>query len=730
MKVKNYLLLFAATTLLWACKGTEGSDKQDSKDSTATTTVEKAKEETVVFKEEKYVLDSAKFASVYGKKIDPPAFDLNVNLANKNLSELRLLKSEILARYGFFFQDGVVRNFFTKKPWYQPIYWDKDFHVSPNEEEKKFFEKIQSRESEIRKQFYVKQENIQLLNPDLTINITQFESISKELNDKLRKQNFALAPSSNSRLFQVYAQNQRDNIPSFITTDLFIQFFQVYIDKLMAQAEETDYKNSILELCKVLHRESEKISTNSGGNEALKRAAKLNTVIFAVPMYLLTGQRAVVSSDMINFYEQELQRIESASEVKPSLILDAALLDYTEFKASGHYTKDAASIKYYKVMTWLGMIPLYLDKEDQLGAAMLTAWLLSNSKTDKDIPLSQMYQKIYEPLATVVGASDQLSMDNAIAFVKKSADKPIKDIITTDNIANAKAEFKGISSNKSKPKLNFLPKKSALDMELLKTLVNEKGRTMPKSLDVMAILGNDEAENLLKKNYNVASILPEYNTLLSDAQNRIKANTNWAATYYGSCLSAVATLGTEQANYPGFMKTEAWKTKCLQTALSTYTDLNSGSHPSSYLMAQNNCLPKDAQPATYISYVEPNVNFWNKSIQMLDNVSGKFSKHKLMQADLQLITAQLRQMAVLFSAISQKELSKTSLTSEEYNYLHNIGGLIQQLTLQKTVGSAGVDPSIAALFTLFSSKAQTLQLGAGNPYELYVLVRKQPPQTF
>src|SRR4051794_16702596 len=58
----------------------------------------------------------------YPERVLPPVFDYSLDLSNKSIVELWLLRNEIFARNGYLFEDAVLRGHFNQFKWYQPIF--------------------------------------------------------------------------------------------------------------------------------------------------------------------------------------------------------------------------------------------------------------------------------------------------------------------------------------------------------------------------------------------------------------------------------------------------------------------------------------------------------------------------------------------------------------------------------------------------------------------------------
>ncbi len=671
--------------------------------------------ENIEIKKEEYKIDSVEFAKHYTKAIKPPSFDLNVSLENKNVSEIRMFKNEIYARHGYFFTEASIRSYFQKYDWYQPIFWDDNFHISLSDEELAFIDKLNEAEAKTESSKYTSVNGLKMPTIHSALNYNQFENIPKPIYDAVNKNGFVLVPSQNKQLFHIYQQNQKENFPHFITTDLFLQVMQVYAQKMQSEVEDKKYSASLISILKVLQGESEKLVYENGGNDFLKNAATLNTVLYAVPLYFLTGEKQPVPTAWNNFYQEEITKITNALKPEPSLMLDEALFDYSEFKPTGYYALTPKLQNYFKAITWLGEVPLALNKEDQIGAAMLTAFMLNNLKDASGNSLSTLYKSMYEPYSTLIGGADQLSLVDFMDYMSKFGTAlNYKSFITSSAAQDCKANFQ---KYKGRTKVNFLAKKSSLDAEIFQYLTDPKARTLPKAMDIFAVLNNETAISISKSSVSWGS----YPTKLNEMKQKADSYTNWHKTMYGKWVKNLNYISTKPTNPPSFMATEAWSKRCLYTSLASYTTLNGVLNISQPLVRTAPCNINSNLPSAILPcYVEPNLAFWSNCLGVIDLLSQSFAKHNLMDNTMINNTNAVKELAQFFYNVSQKELKQEPLSDDEHKRLASIGSFVENLTI--TQGNNAVDNSISTLINLFSFKNQFLQEAVGNPHEIYALV--------
>ena len=82
------------------------------------------------------------------------------------------------------------------------------------------------------------------------------------------------------------------------------------------------------------------------------------------------------------------------------------------------------------------------------------------------------------------------------------------------------------------------------------------------------------------------------------------------------------------------------------------------------------------------SYVEPNVGFWGKALELLTLQEETLTKMDLMNAATSGIIGELKEIGTLLLNVSKKELSEENITKEEFNQLSCLGGRIEYLSIR------------------------------------------------
>ncbi|TAE02048.1 MAG: DUF3160 domain-containing protein, partial [Bacteroidetes bacterium] len=217
----------------------------------------------------------------YPKRIFPPAFNFKQDISQKNFEQLWYLRNEIYARHGYLFENSILRAYFKKFEWYQPIFDIENFKINLSAEEKEFIAKVQTKETELYAKRYDVKDNLQSVNWDYVVNRVQYKNIPDELKKAILQNGFAIVPDVSEQLFYIYDQNQYQYIPNFITTDLFLQVLHMHMSKQIQTLEKEKFIDLIKQIVKDTYTEASKIA-GSSQDANLKKAAEWNATYFAI----------------------------------------------------------------------------------------------------------------------------------------------------------------------------------------------------------------------------------------------------------------------------------------------------------------------------------------------------------------------------------------------------------------------------------------------------------------
>ena len=632
----------------------------------------------------------------YKKRVNPPAFDFNVDLTKLSAVQLRFLRNEIYARNGYCFQNHMMRGYFLKYPWYQPLWDIKDFKIELTRQEKNFIDKTIELEKELQKNRIISLNGNNLINYDFVINKEQFTSIPDLMVQSLRSKNFAIVPSKEDQLFYIYDKNCYDYTPNFITTDLYLQTLHMHFSRLLQNIEKTYFIGLMKNLLNNMYSATGNLYKSAQQKDVKSGAAWANTY-YAIAYSLINGQRCNVPAEYKSVYNYEMSNLESAQGVN-SKLLDYKLYDYSAVKPRGNYADSVNLRQYFKSVKWLMTAPIVFDNNNAFIGAIVSAHTLLNSDVDL-----KSYYAFNNTINFIAGDENNLSLLHLINILKNDySGKSIKEIITPSNLEKIKKQLLAVNPRKMKqvagnifakeqfdrPYLLFTAGRYTFDGDILSRLVHlrDKGneRPIPKSLDIFAVEGNAAAENILINTFNENIGWKQYSDTLNFLKNKFKDKNDWDKNSYNKTMQTILSIGWKQTDYPLFMQTDFWDRKNLNTSLAAWTELKHDMvlYSEQPVAAEAGGGEDGPPPPIHLSYVEPNINFWSKAIELLSLEEKILSENNLLSAEIKEINQQLIEIAQNLLAISQKELKGEKITNIEFGKLNGIGGSFEYLTLK------------------------------------------------
>ena len=165
----------------------------------------------------------------------PKKIDLNMDISDMTMMELRLLRHYPYALKGVWFMEDDINQFFCRKTdWYEKLCYDYlekhdynallDFNKAGiSNEERGFIMRIDARIAELKKLQITDMDGLKLANPAMTVNMFQMDDVTKPFLSHLAHHNFnvfllrseiigeALFHPSNTSPERGYAQGGNEN---------------------------------------------------------------------------------------------------------------------------------------------------------------------------------------------------------------------------------------------------------------------------------------------------------------------------------------------------------------------------------------------------------------------------------------------------------------------------------------------------------------------------------------
>jgi len=676
--------------------------------------------------------------------------DLSQSLEDKSLAELRLLRNTLFARQGYIFMKAELRGYFSKYTWYDSLMyerWEREDYganvpIEFTDEERAFIAKVEAREAELLKRNFEEINGQKTVNASNLVNAFQFDELDAGFSEKLSQHGFVITPNTNIQLFHVYEQNDYQQVPNFVTTDLFLQLYHMYFSFLLRSLEEGVFYERMAKFSAAQYKQA-LLDYESSTDERLKEAAAFSVVFYHVAGDLLGSKGIDLPMELEALASQELRNINRAQD-KTSAFLgyDPIEFPYSLFKPRGHYTRSEKLQNYFKAMMWLQKAEMCMDDEASFEKAIYMAQLMRRTRVGQETA-QEVFKSVYHPIKYIIGEPDNI----AVYDIVREEDM-IRANLTEVNKAELRQALLSLGRNRIKPKgdqqlscsnkLNLFPQRFIFDNEVLQDLVDTKSptskRPYPKGIDVFGVLGVGEAEDLLFETYNEAESWPDFKKHFSDL--RKKAESNDQQTVYAKwvdCLVQMQALKSD--DIPFFMMQPAWRKKELNTALASWAELKHDAILYAEQPSGAECGGGGPPAPVTVGYVEPNLLFWERMNELIQATNQVLKEHNLYIDEVKNKSNRITELAEFLRDITKKELNGDEITDSEYQTIEIIGSTVEYITislLPHWVDSwsmvQGPDREVSVVADVYTANSNNnpnkgiLHVGVGPVNDLYVVV--------
>ena len=698
------------------------------------------------------------------------SIDYDMDVSGLNLSDLRILRNAPAAQRGYPFKDSYLRGIYGVTTWYDSLMYALDEKVQGveskeneswrdaylraideqklivyNNVEMAFMKRLKEREDELLKQNFDVEEGLRV-NMSNLLNPQQLKDFDSTLCQKLAEEGFAIVPSNTGQLFHIYERNDYSDFPSFVTTDLYLQLYHLYIDCMLRELEEyqllplmTEYTQDMIDAMLAI------IHNADNDDSETKRIAGRNLQFFRVALHLFNGKPINAS---YTTEKAEIDKCLKAENAKSEMLMDymgEISFPYSLFRARGHYTRSDGLKRYFRGMMWLQTATMGLDYETEVKQAVQMAYAIKLFKKTR-----QKYDKIDNLITLLMGKHDNLSLLQVIAEVDKTGmsmdellndDKEIAKLTKVLNeIGNKQTRIRPKFEKTSHNKINVMPQRYQPDAEVLQEMVdydsNPTKRGIPKGIDVMAAMGVTAAEQILKEEKtDWKQLLPNL-----DKMKKRMDEIDWSETTATQWMETlkVLTTGTDSKS-PYFMQNPNWSKKDLNAALASWAELKHDAILYAKQPMGAECGGGENVPEPVVKgYVEPNVKFWKKASELLENTAKLLKDQNMMTEKIEGVTERLREEVEFLHRVSEKELAGKILTDEEYDQISYIGATFENISLDllrmpnqnlyNWVDIEGADRKVALVADVYTANADNnknkaiLFEAVGDADEIYVVV--------
>ena len=703
----------------------------------------------------------------------PQSVDLDMDISQLSYQELRILRYYPYAIHGIWIKEGDINGFYcSRTKWYydlcDSLFWGNEANnweplisfdnyddeyqayldqTNLTDEEKAFIAKIDARMTELARQRQItSQQGITLQNPALAVNLHQIKAPSKKLLTMLLQHNMAMEPTDFEQLFQVYESNDYSCIPSFITTDVYLQAYHMYFSYVLKSLEQHSFVPALAKMCRAMYQAA--IQARSlGTHDELKQLADFNATFFAIALHLLDDSQVDVPEQMRAKYDFEISHIMDCQDAQSALLETEVFFNYSLFKPRGNYTRNEVLKHYFRAMMWLQTASFCREETQGLKRAVSMAQLFNQlSEADR-----KAGRGVYDALAFLMGEPDNLAVLEVADFLKEKGVGSLEQALSDQTLQQVNdwlvEEFKG--RNRIAPKiqlscadkLNFMPQRYVLDNEVLASTYDETPNSQlayPRGVHVMDVLGVETAGAVMDTTYHDAAAWSGFTKERNRLHERfIDYNDNWEDSMYNKWMESLLVLQKSDKNYPGFMQTDAWKIKGLNSALASWAELKHDAILYAEQPMAAECGGGGLPTPEVMGYVEPNLAFWKQLQEMLTLNLNMLAETGFLTEDLQDRSQRLGEMVEFCLNMTEKELRGEQPTTEEYNEMRYMGSSLEYFTLSVLdpmtdfyhwYDVKGADRSVAVVADVFTRNVQNcekngiLYEATGNANAIYVLV--------
>ncbi len=553
------------------------------------------------------------------------------------------------------------------------------------------------------------------------------------------------------KFWQVYEALRYQGLPALVTTDSVLNAYHGLFDTLLQRMEEAALFEQALIMSQALYAAASD-QWNSATDPVVKEDARLNMAYFAVAASLL--QDALAAPDVVrDEVEAELALIEAAGGTAESPILRYSE-DYSQYIPRGHYTRSATLEQYFKTLMWYGHTAFFINPrlpdltEEEAVSLTRRAILISSSLTGE---AKQAWMAIYEPTSFLVGRADDITvedMETILAEVfgtpqpqpdaladssKIAAVRDKMNQLPAPRILSGTVRAAGDTENREENERSFrvmgqryIPDSYAFQ-QLVWAYVGEETnkRDLPMGLDIMTVLGSDQAYRIAKEDFGQGQYL-RWEDQITKLRGELTGRDPdlWPPNLYTGWLDSlrqVITLPGEGA--PAFMRSRAWARKSLNTALASWTELR---HDTILYAKQSVTAEGDGgEELESPGYVEPYPAFYAKIAELATTLRQGLIDYGLIDSESANKLETMIWLAEILQSIAEKELAGEELTAEETTtiseYGHYLEGLEQfsdRVEGRALSPAAEKSPLVADVHSSYNS-GLALEEATGYPLVLY-----------
>lgn len=381
--------------------------------------------------------------------------------------------------------------------------------------------------------------------------------------------------------------------------------------------------------------------------------------------------------------------------------------DYTQYTPRSHYTKSSKQRAYFRAMMFLGRNGYNLSKDIGLRDATIATSLLDAKGSDGKSPRDS-WNQIMDITGFYAGQSDDLTVKEWEAYVndvlkKKPASqlsdadvaalgskiasvrlpKILSDVVVNPNVLDKTKE----DLLRDSLSVRVFGQRFTFDAWVLNQLTAGQEKTepklpsMPSALFVNAALGGGRAETHIPRFLKDSAQFSDGETSgflqkLSDIRSSLQsvAPADWFSSLGTAWTHVLASLtGTFGKGYPLYMQSVPFGDKQIQAFLGSYAELKHDTllyAKQSYAELGGGPGDETTPPPVPKGFVEPNLVFWNRLLQLIAMQSDLFNRYDVLKdTNARMRLDDFNNDVMFFGSIAEKELGAVPVSDDEYELL-------------------------------------------------------------
>lgn len=427
------------------------------------------------------------------------------------------------------------------------------------------------------------------------------------VSERLNKQTWAGA------LLSIYS----GDLPLFLSTDFVLYTLHDSYDNILQTLEWQFLEPNLEALMEALYNFYPAIHSKYSNDERFNDALADVDLYISVARSLLLNENIYPQAQEPGKFNEIMQAVDAEQMTYITLFTDEKLrkIDFSQFKPRGHYTEtiytqngERTLENYFRAMMWLGRTDFLLTPPPrnpwepdwtneeilrmQLGAILLNELLYSCGESGR-------LEKHEQIISFLVGPDDNMTPTELNSLTGKLLTDPedlfdeavFENFLTSLNASDdygqkIMSDFFFVDPDSNEPcqlpvSFRLLGQKFLLDSyvfsEVVYDRINYNGekiyRGLPDPLDVMAVLGNEDAMALLKNELDSF----KYTYKISSLKYLVDSYDPefWEQSLYNTWLAAIRDLNplASSVELPYFMQTIAWHHEKLNTQLTSWAML-------------------------------------------------------------------------------------------------------------------------------------------------------------